>query len=108
MASTPIKGPRGVRKTIWTPEIVRQRIRTSQIVRALIEHTLGNREMVPSQVSAGLGLLRKVMPDLTATTLSAHIEQVDELSTQELARRISALEGAAQTQRSSEQPTEVH
>ena len=50
-------GMRGVRKTIWTPEVVRNRIKTSQIMRVLIEHVLGQRKMVPSQVTAGLGLL---------------------------------------------------
>ena len=44
----------------------RDKIKNSNILRALIEHVEGNREMSPSQVSAGLGLLKKVMPDLSS------------------------------------------
>lgn len=43
----------------------RDKIKNSNILNALIEHVEGKREMMPSQVSAGLGLLRKVMPDMT-------------------------------------------
>lgn len=43
----------------------RVKIQNSNILNALIEHVEGKRDMQPSQVSAGLGLLRKVMPDLT-------------------------------------------
>lgn len=46
----------------------RDKIRNSNILRALIEHVEGDREMSASQVSAGLGLLRKVMPDLTSVS----------------------------------------
>lgn len=34
---------------------------------SLIEHVEGKREMSATQVTAGLGLLRKVLPDLAAT-----------------------------------------
>ena len=44
----------------------RDKIKNSNILRALIEHVEGKREMSPSQVSAGLGLLKKVMPDLSS------------------------------------------
>jgi hypothetical protein len=47
----------------------RDKIKNSNILNVLIEHTEGRREMSSSQVTAGLGLLRKVLPDLTATTL---------------------------------------
>lgn len=43
----------------------RDKIRNSNILNALVEHVEGNREMSPTQVTAGLGLLRKVMPDMT-------------------------------------------
>jgi hypothetical protein len=39
-------------------------IKNSSILRALIEHVQGEREMSVTQVSAGLGLLKKVLPDL--------------------------------------------
>lgn len=48
----------------------RDKIRNSNILNALIEHAEGAREMSATQVSAGLGLLKKVMPDLAATTIS--------------------------------------
>ncbi len=44
----------------------RGKIQNSNILKALIEHVEGEREMSASQVSAGLGLLRKVMPDISA------------------------------------------
>jgi hypothetical protein len=45
----------------------RDKIANSNILRALIEHAEGAREMSSSQVTAGLGLLKKVMPDLAST-----------------------------------------
>jgi hypothetical protein len=47
----------------------RVKIKNSNILNALIEHVEGSREMSATQVSAGLGLLRKVMPDLASTTI---------------------------------------
>lgn len=52
----------------------RDKIKNSNILTALIEHTEGRREMSASQVTAGLGLLRKVMPDLASTELSGEVE----------------------------------
>jgi hypothetical protein len=48
----------------------RVKIQNSNILNALIEHAEGKREMSGTQVSAGLGLLRKIMPDLASTTIS--------------------------------------
>lgn len=45
----------------------RVKIQNSNILNALIEHVEGEREMSATQVSAGLGLLKKIMPDLAAT-----------------------------------------
>lgn len=47
----------------------RVKIKNSNILNALIEHVEGSREMSATQVSAGLGLLRKVMPDLASTAI---------------------------------------
>ena len=47
----------------------RAKIKNSNILNALIEHVEGSREMSATQVSAGLGLLRKVMPDLASTAI---------------------------------------
>jgi hypothetical protein len=49
----------------------RGKIQNSNILKALIEHVEGAREMSSTQVSAALGLLRKVLPDLS----SAEIKQ---------------------------------
>jgi hypothetical protein len=49
----------------------RVKIQNSNILNALIEHVEGAREMSATQVSAGLGLLRKVLPDLAATADAA-------------------------------------
>lgn len=48
----------------------RVKIQNSNILNALIEHATGNREMSATQVTAGLGLLRKVLPDLQAIEAS--------------------------------------
>ena len=42
----------------------RDKIKNSNILNALIEHAEGKREMSSSQVTAGLGLLDRVMPKL--------------------------------------------
>lgn len=47
----------------------RVKIQNSNILNALIEHVEGTREMSATQVTAGLGLLRKIMPDLATTTV---------------------------------------
>jgi hypothetical protein len=44
----------------------RTKIANSQILKCLVEHVEGKREMSATQVSAGLGLLKKVMPDLSS------------------------------------------
>ena len=52
----------------------RVKIQNSNILTALIEHAEGKRDMSASQVTAGLGLLKKAMPDLQAVTLSGDVE----------------------------------
>ncbi len=52
----------------------RAKIQTSQILNRLTAHVLGNVEMTPSQVTAGLGLLRKTMPDLAAVQHSGSVD----------------------------------
>ena len=47
----------------------RVKIQNSNVLNALIEHAEGRREMSPSQVTAGLGLLKKALPDLSTVTL---------------------------------------
>jgi hypothetical protein len=48
----------------------RTKIKNSQILKRLIEHAEGTVEMSATQVTTGLGLLRKVMPDLSNVQMS--------------------------------------
>lgn len=48
----------------------RTKIANSQVLRVLIAHAEGRGDMSASQVTAGIALLRKVMPDLQAVELS--------------------------------------
>lgn len=96
---------------MWTPEIVRQRIRTSMILRRLTDHVLGKVEMEPSQVTAGLGLLKKTLPDLSAVAHSGSVEltRPDELSDAELAHiAANGRTGIAQPPGSPHGPDGVH
>jgi hypothetical protein len=43
----------------------RTKIANSQILKYLVEHVEGKREMTTTQVTAGLGLLKKIMADKT-------------------------------------------
>jgi len=43
----------------------RVKIQNSNVLNALIEHVQGERDMSATQVSAGIALLKKVLPDLT-------------------------------------------
>jgi len=61
---------RGRKPGFVMPEEHRVKIKNSNILNALIEHIEGDREMSATQVSAGLGLLRKALPDLSSVTLS--------------------------------------
>ena len=45
-------------------ESVKEKIRASQLINALQNHVLGKKGMKPTQVTAGLGLLKKVVPDV--------------------------------------------
>lgn len=48
----------------------RQKIQTTQLVNRLTGHALGSVDMQPSQVTAALGLLKKSLPDLSATEMT--------------------------------------
>jgi hypothetical protein len=66
-----VKGMHARRSTSPTyAEAVRSRIQGSVIADQLLKHVLGETEMSATQVSAALGLLRKVSPDLAATQLT--------------------------------------
>lgn len=53
-----------------TPERVRAQIKAAMLVSRLQKIAAGEVESEPHQVTAALGLLRKVLPDLQATLLS--------------------------------------
>ena len=69
----------------WAPKIhspfnieqLRISIQAEKLIEALRKHTLGGKEMSPSQVTAGLGLIRKVLPDMTALEHSGEVAVVD-------------------------------
>lgn len=52
----------------------RTKIKNSQILNNLIECAEGKRELSSTQASVGIALLRKVMPDLSSTTISGDEE----------------------------------
>jgi hypothetical protein len=52
----------------------RTKIANSQILNRLIGHVEGHVEMSGTQVTAALGLLKKVMPDLQSTQISGDPE----------------------------------
>lgn len=58
-------------------EKTRAKIQSTQIVNALMDHILeknGREDMKATQVNAGLGLLKKVLPDLQSTELNATVD----------------------------------
>ena len=57
-------------RKIRNDEEHRNRIRTTQLVKRLTLHALGKVDMQKSAVTAALGLIRKTLPDLSATTLA--------------------------------------
>lgn len=99
------------RKRNWTPEIVRQRIRTSMLVNRLTKHVRGEVEMAPTQVTAALGLLKKALPDLSAIEHTGEIGYRDtsELSDGELAAIATASRpGTADEADRAPEPDAVH
>jgi hypothetical protein len=59
----------------------RVKIQKSNIVHALLQHAEGKREMSATQVQAGLGLLKKVLPDLNSMTISGDADNPIEMVT---------------------------
>lgn len=55
----------------------RTKIANSKILKHLIEHATGEREMTSTQVTAGLGLLDRVMPKLANTDITSDGEKVE-------------------------------
>lgn len=66
--------PRGRQPGVTLTDQHRDKIRKSNILNALIEHAVGKREMSSTQVTAGLGLLKKALPDLSAVTIDGNVD----------------------------------
>jgi hypothetical protein len=64
------KRRRGRERGFRMSEEHRTKIQNSRILRVLIDHVEGREEMSPARVTAALGLLKKVLPDLQAVTIS--------------------------------------
>ncbi len=56
------------RKRDWTPDVVRQKIRTSMLINRLQNHVAGRLEMSKTQIQAAGILLKKTLPDMIAQT----------------------------------------
>jgi hypothetical protein len=56
------------RNRTWTPDVVRQKIRTSMLINRLQNHVAGKLEMSKTQIQAAGILLRKTLPDMVAQT----------------------------------------
>lgn len=52
----------------------RDKIKNSNILSALIKHVEGKQDMSATQVTAGLGLLKKCLPDLQSVELTGDAE----------------------------------
>jgi hypothetical protein len=57
------------RHRTWTPEKVREKIRTSMLINRLQNHVAGRLEMSKTQIQAAGILLRKTLPDMIAQTV---------------------------------------
>jgi hypothetical protein len=67
-------------------EETRAKIQTSQLINRLTNHVLGKCDMAATQVTAALGLLRKSLPDLTATQHSGNLNVSHEDALEQLDR----------------------
>jgi len=56
--------PKNPRRNMMLIEEHRKKIKTTKLVNALTNHVVENTEMSSTQVTAALGLLRKVLPDM--------------------------------------------
>lgn len=99
-----------VRKRLFHPEEVRQKIRTSQLVNRLNSFVNGEIELSPHQVTAALGLIRKTMPDLSAVAHSGHIDKKpEEMSDTDLTHIATAGSARAiEAPGSEKEPGELH
>lgn len=72
--TAPTGRPRGRTAGFRMGDEHRNKIGKSNILRRLIGHAEGTVEMTATQVTAGLALLRKVLPDLAMIEVSGEVE----------------------------------
>ena len=89
-------------------ETTRAQIKTTQIIKFLMEHVLDGKEIAPTRIKAAEILLRKVLPDLSSVDLTSAQDECRELETAEIHRRIAALEGTAGPKTGEGVAPEVH
>ena len=74
----------------------RTKIANSQILKRLIEHVEGKTDMTRTQVTAGIALLKKVMPDMQTIQLTGKdggpVQMQDVPASQRLVQRLEAIE----------------
>src|SRR5262245_30949393 len=79
------------RNRTWTPEVVRQKIRTSMLINRLQNHAAGRLEMSKTQIQAAGILLRKTLADMVATESTTR--PLEELADNELLDTLRAIRG---------------
>jgi len=62
--------PRGRKPGFVMSEEHRVKIQNSNILNALVEHVEGRRDMSTTQVTAGIALLKKVLPDISSVQVT--------------------------------------
>ena len=60
-------------------QMIREKIRASQLINVIEKHALNeygpeDKRLDPSQINAALGLLKKCVPDLSATEIDATVQ----------------------------------
>lgn len=88
MAGRPVGSGAGVKLT----DEHRTKIQNSQILNRLIGHAEGTVEMSATQVSAGLGLLKKALPDLSSVDMTATHDVTDTMA--EVLKEVAARGGS--------------
>lgn len=101
-------------RKIQHDEGTRLKIKTSQLINRLTDHALGKLDLSPTQVRSIEVLLRKTLPDLSATEMTLHDKrEVAEWSKQELTEFLADLRragrsGTAAPADSGREPDSVH
>ena len=79
------------RNRTWTPDVVRQKIRTSMLINRLQNHVAGRLEMSKTQIQAAGILLRKTLPDMVAQQVERR--PLEAMADDELLTTLHAIRG---------------